>query len=104
MVTAPGCPFLLVARPKGKVITAPSICRMLWLPHWRLQIPKPLTLSVQNLLPLAKGKTKASKHREIYGAYLDAQRSITINYHKLIVYPKARFSAYMIWQRLTGNE
>jgi hypothetical protein len=38
-------------------------------------------------MPLATGKTKNPPYTEIYGAYLEAQRSITINNEKLLVYP-----------------
>ena len=56
---------------------------------------KPKQVEFQNLLPLAKGIKVSSKHKEIYGAYLDAQRSITLDNKKLIVYPKAK--AYRIY-------
>ena len=55
----------------------------------------PEQVEFQNLLPLAKGRKKISKHKEIYGAYLDAQRSITLDNKKLILYPKAK--AYRVY-------
>lgn len=77
--------------PKGKVITAPIYLQDAMATSLAIADSEASnTIEFQNLLPLAKGKTKASKHREIYGAYLDAQRSITINNQKLIVYPKAK--------------
>ena len=36
---------------------------------------------------MARGDTKKSPYKEIYGAYLSAQRSITVKDLKLIVYP-----------------
>lgn len=77
--------------PKGKVITAPIYLQDAMATSLAIAGSKPSnSVEFQNLLPLAKGKTNSSKHREIYGAYLDAQRSITINNQKLIVYPKAK--------------
>jgi len=89
MVTGPGI-------PKKQVTRAPIY----------LQDVMPTTLAIadvkipeqvefQNLLPLAKGRKKISKHKEIYGAYLDAQRSITLDNKKLILYPKAK--AYRVY-------
>jgi arylsulfatase A-like enzyme len=50
-------------------------------------IEKPKHVEFNNILPLAQGKTKKSPYNEIYGAYLNVQRSITKNNIKLLVYP-----------------
>ena len=50
-------------------------------------IEKPKHVEFNNILPLAQGKTKKSPYKEIYGAYLNVQRSITKNNIKLLVYP-----------------
>ena len=50
-------------------------------------VKKPNHVQFKNIMPLATGKTKIPPYKEIYGAYLDAQRSITINNMKLLVYP-----------------
>ena len=44
-------------------------------------------MEFQDILPLARGETKKSPYNEIYGAYLSAQRSITVKNLKLIVHP-----------------
>ena len=48
---------------------------------------KPKHVEFQDILPLARGDTKKSPYKEIYGAYLSAQRSITVKDVKLIAYP-----------------
>ncbi|HEY1173709.1 MAG TPA: sulfatase-like hydrolase/transferase [Verrucomicrobiae bacterium] len=42
-----------------------------------------------SLLPLIHGDAKLSPYQQIYGAYLELQRSVTARDFKLIVYPKA---------------
>lgn len=46
-------------------------------------------LFFKSLLPLIDGRRQTSEHSPIYGAYLDLQRSITVDGWKLIAYPKA---------------
>jgi arylsulfatase A-like enzyme len=50
-------------------------------------IERPDHVEFQSLLPLLAGKP--SEYPAIYGAYLNLQRSIRTETHKLIVYPKA---------------
>lgn len=50
-------------------------------------VPQPAHVEFQNLLPLMAGQP--SEYREIYGAYLDRQRSVRTARYKLIVYPQA---------------
>ena len=38
-------------------------------------------------MPLLRGKAKKHAYDAIYGAYLDAQRSVTMDGYKLILYP-----------------
>ena len=50
-------------------------------------VEKPKHVEFNDILPLARGESKKSPYKEIYGAYLDAQRSITVKDVKLIAYP-----------------
>ena len=50
-------------------------------------LEKPEHVQFKNIMPLATGKAKNLPYKEIYGAYLDAQRSITVANEKLLVYP-----------------
>ena len=50
-------------------------------------IKKPEHVQFNDILPLARGEATRSPYEEIYGAYLDAQRSITVGNEKLLVYP-----------------
>jgi len=50
-------------------------------------IKKPEHVQFNDILPLARGEATSSPYEEIYGAYLDAQRSITVGNEKLLVYP-----------------
>jgi hypothetical protein len=38
-------------------------------------------------MPLVMNKKPKTPYKEIYGAYLDAQRSITVGNEKILVYP-----------------
>ena len=51
---------------------------------------KPDHIFFNSLLPLLNGQQTKSSYPEIYGAYLELQRSITADGFKLIAYPKAR--------------
>jgi arylsulfatase A-like enzyme len=42
------------------------------------------------LLPLVRGQQTSSNYPAIYGAYLDLQRSVTLDGWKLILYPQAK--------------
>jgi arylsulfatase A-like enzyme len=48
----------------------------------------PAHVFFQNLLPLLRGETTASKYEAIYGAYLERQRAVIRDGWKLILYPK----------------
>lgn len=49
----------------------------------------PAHVFFQNLLPLLRGETTASKYGSIYGAYLERQRAVILDGWKLILYPKS---------------
>jgi arylsulfatase A-like enzyme len=49
---------------------------------------RPGHLYFQSLLPLLRSEQQRSQYAEIYGAYLELQRSITVGDWKLIAYPK----------------
>ena len=51
------------------------------------KVVKPKHAQFQDIMPLAKGTVNRSPYKEIYGAYLDAQRSVTVGNEKLLVYP-----------------
>lgn len=53
-------------------------------------IPKPDYVEFNSLLPLANGSQQKSAYDAIYGAYVDWQRMIRKDNHKLIVYPRAQ--------------
>ena len=74
--------------PKGKQIESPIYLQDVMATSLALaEIEKPKHVEFNNILPLALGKTKHSPYGEIYGAYLDVQRSITKNDIKLLAYP-----------------
>ena len=74
--------------PKGKVVSAPIYLQDVMATSLAIaEIEKPKHVEFNNILPLARGETKKSPYKEIYGAYLNVQRSITKNNIKLIVYP-----------------
>ena len=47
-------------------------------------------MEFHSVLPLLRGKTKKHAYDAIYGAYLDAQRSVTMDGYKLILYPRVQ--------------
>ena len=51
-------------------------------------VPKPEHVQFQSLLPLLRTEDAKSAYDAIYGAYLAVQRSVTMDGHKLILYPK----------------
>jgi arylsulfatase A-like enzyme len=53
-------------------------------------IAKPGHVDFHSLMPLLSGKAKASHLKEVYGAYLDAQRAIIADGYKMILYPQAK--------------
>ena len=50
-------------------------------------VQKPDHVDFKNIMPLVSDKNALPPYDEIYGAYLDAQRSITVGNEKLLVYP-----------------
>lgn len=74
--------------PKGKRIESPIYLQDVMATSLALAgIEKPKHVDFNDILPLAQGKTKKSPYKEIYGAYLNVQRSITKNNIKLLAYP-----------------
>ena len=53
-------------------------------------VDTPKHVQFNSLLPLATGKADQSAYDAIYGAYLDAQRAVTVGQHKLILYPSIK--------------
>jgi len=52
-------------------------------------VEKPEQVDFHSLLPLLTGKQKKSHLKSVYGAYLNVQRAIIDDGHKLILYPEA---------------
>ncbi len=52
-------------------------------------IEKPEYVEFNSLIPLIEGAQTVSNYDAIYGAYIDWQRMIRKDHHKLIVYPRA---------------
>jgi arylsulfatase A-like enzyme len=74
--------------PKGKQVEAPIYLQDVMATSLALAgVEKPKHVEFNDILPLARGSSKKSPYKEIYGAYLSAQRSITVKNIKLIVYP-----------------
>ena len=83
-------PFIIQgpAIPKGKRVESPIYLQDVMATSLALAgIEKPKHVEFNDILPLALGKTKKSPYKEIYGAYLNVQRSITKNNIKLLAYP-----------------
>jgi choline-sulfatase len=53
-------------------------------------VEKPKHVQYHSLLPLLRGETDKSSYDALYGAYLDLQRSVTLDGYKLILYPKIK--------------
>jgi choline-sulfatase len=50
-------------------------------------VDKPEHVQFNDIMPLVRGNKTKVPYKEIYGAYLDAQRSITVGNEKILVYP-----------------
>ena len=75
--------------PKGKQVPASIYLQDVMATSLAIAgVKKPDHVQFNNVLPLAKGETKESSYKAIYGAYLSLQRSVTENDKKLILYPK----------------
>ena len=82
MFTGPGV-------PKGKKIDTPVYLQDIMATSLELAgVEKPGHVEFKSLMPLIRGE-EAVPYDAIYGGYLALQRSITMNGHKLIVYPAA---------------
>ena len=53
-------------------------------------VEKPDHVQYHSLLPLLRGETDKSSYDALYGAYLNLQRSVTLDGYKLILYPKIK--------------
>ena len=83
-------PFIITGPdiPKKKKISAPIYLQDIMPSTLSIAgLEKPEHVQFKDILPLATGKAKNLPYKEIYGAYLDAQRSITVGNEKLLVYP-----------------
>ena len=77
--------------PKGKKIDSPIYLQDTMATSLDLAgAERPEHVWFHSLLPMIQGKAKKSAYDEVYGAYLELQRSITVDGVKLIVYPKAK--------------
>jgi len=75
--------------PKGKKIDAPIYLQDVMPTTLELAgVKRPDHVEFQSLLPLIKGKTGKSAYDAVYGGYLELQRAVTYEGHKLILYPK----------------
>ena len=74
--------------PKAKQVEAPIYLQDVMATSLALAgVEKPKHVEFSDILPLARGESKKPPYKEIYGAYLNAQRSITVKDVKLIAYP-----------------
>jgi choline-sulfatase len=53
-------------------------------------VPIPEHVGFSSLLPILRGEADGPIHPSIYGAYMDLQRSVILDDHKLILYPGPR--------------
>jgi choline-sulfatase len=84
-------PFLAVGPgiKSGAKIDAPIYLQDIHATTLDLAGAKPADkVEFHSVMPLLRGKTKRHAYDAIYGAYLDAQRSVTMDGYKLILYPK----------------
>lgn len=85
-------PFIVVAPgvKKDRKIDAPIYLQDAMATSLALAgVEPPKHVFFNSLLPLLNNDAKRSAYPEIYGAYLELQRSVTVGDYKLIVYPKA---------------
>ncbi|MFH1920913.1 MAG: sulfatase-like hydrolase/transferase [Planctomycetota bacterium] len=81
LITGPGV-------PKGKRIDAPVYLQDVMPTTLELAgVEKPEHVQFHSLMPLVRGVGPAP-YDAVYGAYLDLQRSVTLDGYKLILYPK----------------
>lgn len=53
-------------------------------------VKKPKQVEFHSLMPMLTGKQKKSHLKSVYGAYLNVQRAIVDDGHKLLLYPEAK--------------
>ena len=74
--------------PKNRKIPAPIYLQDVMPSTLELAgVKKPEHVQFKDIMPLVFGENNTPPYKEIYGAYLDAQRSITVGNAKLLVYP-----------------
>jgi arylsulfatase A-like enzyme len=86
-------PFIVAGPgvPAGKQITAPIYLQDVMPTALELAgVAKPPQVEFHSLLPLVRSQQTSSNYPAIYGAYLDLQRSVTLDGWKLILYPQAK--------------
>ncbi len=86
-------PFIVVGPkvPAGKTTNRPIYLQDVMATSLELAgAEKPSHVFFNSLMPLIQDDAKPSPYESIYGAYLTAQRAITHDGYKLIVYPKAK--------------
>jgi arylsulfatase A-like enzyme len=73
--------------PQGRTINAPVYLQDIMPTTLELAGAPVDGVDFHSLLPLLRDQTRRSAYDAIYGAYLDLQRAVTFNNHKLILYP-----------------
>jgi choline-sulfatase len=74
--------------PKNKKIPAPIYLQDVMPSTLAIAgLEKPKHVQFNDIMPLVMSKKAKPPYKEIYGAYLDAQRSITVGNEKILVYP-----------------
>jgi arylsulfatase A-like enzyme len=73
--------------PRGRTIHAPVYLQDIMPTTLDLAGAPAAGLDFHSLLPLLRGQTDRSAYDAIYGAYLELQRAVTFDDHKLILYP-----------------
>jgi choline-sulfatase len=73
--------------PKGRTVEAPVYLQDIMPTTLELAGAATGGLDFHSLLPLLRGQTGNSAYDAIYGAYLNLQRAVTFEHHKLILYP-----------------
>ena len=74
--------------PKNKKISAPIYLQDVMPSTLAIAgVKKPDHVQFKDIMPLVSGENNIPHYEAIYGAYLDAQRSITVGDEKLLVYP-----------------
>jgi choline-sulfatase len=83
-------PFILSGPgvPKNKRVSSPIYLQDIMPSTLAIAgVEKPKHVQFNDIMPLVMNKKPKTPYKEIYGAYLDAQRSITVGNEKILVYP-----------------